>query len=465
MERAISYEEARYLDRVSRDRFSIPSLSLMESAAREFYICVKDELEKAQDVCFVAGGGNNGADALAVARMAFCDGMRNITIFQAPGRETEEHRVQKEICERLGMKFTDEVGTSLVIDGLIGVGFSGELSDEKKAIIERMNMAGKVISIDCPSGIKEGRESFCTEADMTVTFGYVKSALLLSPKSGEIRVVNPSFPLDSIPLSSDVYRLFPADLNLASIPSDSYKNRKGHVAIFGGSRAYTGAVRLAERAAFKAGAGLVTVFTSDDSYSVVAGENLSPIVRRFSDFSSADGYSSLLIGPGLTDLSADEIISVINSFSGKTRVVDAGAINALGQKADELTDGENIIITPHPGEFRSLMRTLGLDETDLISDVKRVRDRLKGGTVIYKSSFTLICTLKGCFILREPNPALGVAGSGDVLAGITAALSDPIAGVLLHSAAGEELYRNKGFFTSEELCEATGRIRACRSTF
>ena len=463
MERAISYVEAKQLDMDSRKLFMIPSLSLMESAAREFYKTIKDELESASSVCFVAGGGNNGADALAAARMAYCDGIRNISLYCAPGRESEEHKVQKAICEKLGMKFTDTISGDLVIDGLIGIGFSGELSEDKRAIIEEINKAGKIISIDCPSGLKEGIESYCVRADKTVTFGYVKTALLLSPASGNIITANPSFPLDEITLSSDIWRIGFEDLSLASVPDESFKNRKGHVAVFGGSRAYTGAVRLASRAAFKAGAGLVTVFTSDESYEVVAKENLSPIVRHFSDFTSADGYSSLLIGPGLTDLSSEEIISVVNAFEGKTRVVDAGAIRALGEMADRLIDGSNVIITPHPGEFRTLMKTLGLESEDLISDVKRVRERLKGATVVYKSSFTLIGSDNGIFILREPNPALGVAGSGDVLAGIIAALNDSVSGVLLHSLAGRRLYEENGFFTSEELCEQTGRVRACRS--
>ncbi|MGN0906534.1 MAG: bifunctional ADP-dependent NAD(P)H-hydrate dehydratase/NAD(P)H-hydrate epimerase, partial [Bullifex sp.] len=443
--------------------YSIPSLVLMESAAREFYGCIRNELKKASSVCFVAGGGNNGADALAAARMAYCDGMRNITLFLAPGRETEEHKVQKNICEKLGMPFTDEIKGDLIIDGLIGVGFSGELSEEKKTIIEKINGSGRVISIDCPSGLKEGVDSLCVSADVTVTFGYVKTALLLSSASGVITVVNPSFPLDSVNLSSDVFQITHEDLCLDKIPDSSFKNRKGHVAVFGGSREYTGAVRLAERAAFKAGAGLVTVFTSDESYPVVALENLSPIVRHFSDFRSSDGYSSLLIGPGLTDLNPDEIISVINAFRGKTAVVDAGAIKALGEMADKLSDGSDLIITPHAGEFRNLLKTLGIVPSDLISDIRKVRERLKGATVVYKSSFTVIASSEGVFILKHPNPALGVAGSGDVLAGIIAACRNPLNGVLLHSIAGRRLYDEKGFFTSEELCEETGRVRACRS--
>ena len=142
-------------------------------------------------------------------------------------------------------------------------------------------------------------------------------------------------------------------------------------------------------------------------------------------------------------------------------VVDAGAINMLGERAEEIIDGKNIIITPHVGEFRALMKTLKIESTDELRDIKAVSKALKGATVIKKSSNTIIFKDDNYYILAYPNPALGVAGSGDVLAGITAVIKDPIQGVLLHSLAGKNAYNDVGFFTSEELILEVGK---CRST-
>ena len=464
MKKLISYKSAKEIDNLSQDAYLIPSLSLMESAAREFYSLIKEDIKKSNSVLFVAGSGNNGADALAVARMAFCDGFENIKIFFVQGHQSKENLTQLNICKALNIPFVNTIVADLVIDGLIGVGFAGVLSEDKKQIVDEISKCGNVISIDCPSGLREDGNSYCVKAKKTITFGYEKIAFYVGNNINSVGTViatNPSFPLFKINIEENYYLLDYQDIYLPPIDSRMYKNKKGHVAIVGGSSAYTGAIRLSERSAFKAGAGLVSVFTSDDAYSVVASENLSPIVKRFSDLNSSEIYDSLLIGPGLVDLTSEEVINIINLFSGKCVVVDAGAINMLGERAEEIEDGKNIIITPHVGEFRALMKTLKIESTDELRDIKAVSKALKGATVIKKSSNTIIFKDDNYYILAYPNPALGVAGSGDVLAGITAVIKDPIQGVLLHSLAGKNAYNDVGFFTSEELILEVGK---CRST-
>lgn len=462
MNNLITYKSAKELDILSQEKYLIPSLSLMESAARCFYSAIKDKLINSKLTIFVAGSGNNGADSLAVARMAYCDGIKNINIYFVPGHQSKENKVQYDICKALEIPFTDNLDSELIVDGLIGVGFSGELSQEKRNIVDGINKANYIISIDCPSGLKEDGQSYCVKANETITFGYEKVAFYIGSNInyvGKITTLNPSFPLNNISLSDNYRRISYSDINLRKINDREYKNKKGHVAIVGGSKEYSGAVRLSERAAFKCGAGLVTVFTSPEIYEVVAKENLSPIVKRFEDLQSSNSYDSLLIGPGLTDLSGEEVIKLISLFNSKCVVVDAGAIKLLGENCNAISDNSNIIITPHLGEFRALLATLNIDSSDTLTSLIAVSKALKGATIVLKSSITIIYQKGMFYFLNEPNPALGVAGSGDVLAGLIACLKDPIQGVLLHSLAGRSAHERFGFFTSEELIDEVGRIR------
>lgn len=462
MERLITYKSAKEIDRLSQDKYLIPSISLMESAARSFYLAIKDKLKSSKLIVFVSGSGNNGADALAVARMAFCDGIKNIKIYFVDGHQSKENKIQYDICKALDIPFTTQIDGDLIIDGLIGVGFSGELSLNKKKIVDEINKAEYIISLDCPSGVKEDGQSYSVKANETITFGFEKVAFYTSNNinfAGKVSVVNPSFPLDKLSLSDPYFKINFDDLSIKPIDERMYKNKKGHVAIVGGSKEYSGAIRLAERAAFKAGAGLVTVFTSSDAYEIVAKENLSPIVRKFDDLKTSNIYDCLLIGPGLTDLSGKEVLDFINLFYNKMCIVDAGAIKLLGENRDRIINGQNIVITPHLGEFKSLLNILNIESSNTLSDIISVSKELKDATIVLKSSITIIYQNKNFYFLNHPNPALGVAGSGDVLAGIITALRDPIQGVLLHSLAGYNAHKNLGFFTSEELIDEVGRIR------
>ena len=206
MNNLITYKSAKELDILSQEKYLIPSLSLMESAARCFYSAIKDKLINSKLTIFVAGSGNNGADSLAVARMAYCDGIKNINIYFVPGHQSKENKVQYDICKALEIPFTDNLESELIIDGLIGVGFSGELSQEKRNIVDGINKANYIISIDCPSGLKEDGNSYCVKANETITFGYEKVAFYIGSNInyvGKITTLNPSFPLTSISLSDN----------------------------------------------------------------------------------------------------------------------------------------------------------------------------------------------------------------------------------------------------------------------
>ena len=119
MKKLISYKSAKELDKLSQNEYLIPSLSLMESAAREFYSLIKEDIKKSNSVLFVAGSGNNGADALAVARMAYCDGFENIEIYFVDGHQSEENLTQLNICKALNIPFVNTIAADLIIDGLI----------------------------------------------------------------------------------------------------------------------------------------------------------------------------------------------------------------------------------------------------------------------------------------------------------------------------------------------------------
>ena len=157
-----------------------------------------------------------------------------------------------------------------IIDGIAGTGLKGPLRPEASGLVSLVNQSGaRVFSIDIPSGLDDSVaiDAPSITATLTVTMGALKSAMF-HPKThgrcGKIVVVNPSFPPSMIEGLPTVAQVDDQALSLASLKADDYKNSRGHVAIFGGSSAYSGALRLAGRAAFASRAGLVTLCCDEE---------------------------------------------------------------------------------------------------------------------------------------------------------------------------------------------------------
>ena len=468
--------QSKMIDETAQSVFSIPGITLMEDAAFSAYSIIRQKMNDAQKTLFIAGGGNNGADALAIARLAFLDGFRNISVLLADsGKETDLRKIQREACGKIGIPFSDNPekaleDSDLVIDGLFGIGLKGDPRFPADRLIDIVNRSGKpVISLDVPSGMGDG-VSFgkCIKAMETVCMAVPKSAIYLPQNrdsAGKIHISFPFFPDEAKPIS-EIMLLGESDLSVPRLKGSDYKKTRGSIAIIGGSGRFTGAVALAAKAAFHAGAGLVTIFTEEKLIAPISKAIPSAMVTSYESISDLDSFDAVLCGPGMGNTHDDALKKVIGQ--AKAIVIDADGIRAfarLGLKAES-----RCIMTPHLGEYSALVSVFCPESrTDnpqaWISTLRSVSEKTGSAVVVKANTVWIAGEGKNLCVVDGQNPSLGVAGSGDVLSGIITALvacNDANAaqnGTLLHQTAGRLAHEKMGFYSSDDLIGFIGKAR------
>jgi NAD(P)H-hydrate epimerase len=471
------------VDARAQEDANIPALILMESAGLQAWQHLQPRLTGPEGLLlFLVGAGNNGGDALVVSRYAYNEGYTNQKIYLLDGNVSPSSLVQRRIIEGYGIEVIDETGlhealrvAHWIIDGIAGTGLKGALRGTARALVEQVGQrSAHVFSIDIPSGLGDQVpvDAPSIHAALTVTMGARKSAMF-HPKTrsrcGAIVVVNPSFPPSMIDRLPTVAQVDDRRMSLAPLKADDYKNSRGHVAIFGASPPYSGALRLSGRAAFASRAGLVTLACDEDLLSVVASEAPSVMVRPSGSVDPA-AYDVLLAGPGWG--SGRSALLKTLMASKKPMVIDADGITTLAELVTSGGLGEHgpLIITPHLGELKRLASSLDVedDTTPLgfFSAITEVASRLDALLVVKSSLVHIVLPDRTVLVVEGCNPSLGVAGSGDVLSGIIAALwattgDDVVAarcGVQIHQEAGRRAHAAVGYYDSEHLAEYVGRV-------
>ena len=477
MELSVTCKEASTIDKISQEQYKIPPEVLMERAS---LLCLPF-LERlcnenlSQKIVFLCGKGNNGGDGLALARLAYEKGYKNIVIALI-GRNKDLSplcTLQLAIINAMALKVEEDINTinsqlteeTIVVDGLYGTGFKGVLTDENIVLVASANRTKGILSIDIPSGMSQDSpyDALKINSTITVTFGYKKSCFL-SPNNrkncGEIVVVNPGFPKAVLENSHvDVNILEISDFPKTTPSSFTYKNKKGHVAIFGGSPRYSGAPRLCAKGAFNSGCGLVSIVCDRDIFNVVATESPSVIVNALdlwlSEKDKNPQYNAMALGPGWGE-GREDLFKILMTFNCP-KVIDASALDLIAKFGN--TSENKVIITPHTGEFIRMGFSLGSSFEDFINGPKGLKAAAKqlNAIVVLKSSVTFITDGQMVYAFEGLNGYIGVAGSGDVLCGIIASflaqgmgvLEAAIKGVILHQKAGSSF--GQRYFDAEEL--------------
>jgi len=258
-------------------------------------------------------------------------------------------------------------------------------------------------------------------------------------------------------------------VRLPDLPPEAHKGRRGHLAVFAGAEGTTGAAWLAATAAARARTGLVTLFVDRALYGPCLPGFRSVMLRPLPEHEGASPelgrFGALLVGPGWgTDPGRLGLLQQLLR-QGLPGVLDADALGLLGARRPGRAArlGGRWVLTPHPGE---MARLLGTEASSLLADPLPpllAASRDLGAVIALKGHCTLIASPQGRYaVLDGMNPALGTAGSGDVLAGIVAGLiagglsawDAARQGVALHAAIGERLFRERGFFLAEDMVEA-----------
>ena len=411
----------------------------------------------------LCGGGNNGGDALAVA--ALLGGEVIIYALKAPGElKGAAGCAAKDLPGNIKIVVTEKLPDDvfqpgdLIVDGLLGIGFSGgKLRESVAGYIRAVNQSRcRVVALDVPSGLDCDTGEICDDcirADLTVTFGAVKKGMLLGKGPavcGVVRAVDIGLPVpqeDFYAVTFDEARkLFPR------FSADVHKNSRGSLMIAAGSCEYSGAAALTAVSALRCGAGIVRLAT------VGARKNVpySVIVRDFEDRSGVmpaeiwqectdwlKASSALAAGPGWGS-AAPELLAGALDFPGPV-VLDADALNILSHYTELWKKREDVVMTPHPGEAKRLAEAFGVAILPRPEFAAALAEKL-GAVILLKGKFTVVASPDGrCAVVLAGSPALATAGSGDVLTGIIGALlamgmpvfDAAVLGASLHGRAGE----------------------------
>lgn len=475
--------QIKELDAYTIEHEPIKSVDLMERAAGAIadYIC--GTLSGATPVVVFAGAGNNGGDALAVARMLAERGFRvSAYLFNIADKLSDDCRVNRdrllacgktENFHEVSKEFDPPVlgSDATVIDGLFGSGLNRPLTGGFASLVKYINASPcKVISIDIPSGLmtEDNTNSISANiirADCTLTLQQPKLAFLFAENRqyiGELVTLDIHLSEEGEASIDARYTITEAeDVRARMLPRDPFANKgmMGNALIVAGSYGMAGAAILAARACLRAGTGKVTVHTPKMNNIIMqtavpeAVMHLDQNNIAFSESVDTEGFDAMGIGPGLGtgENTGTALITQLRRATCPT-VVDADAINILARRKAWLQQlPKGVILTPHPKEFDRLEGPCA-NTYERITKGCALAERLEG-YVIIKDKYSALCKPDGSVTFNPTgNAGMATAGSGDVLTGIITALlargygreGACITGMYLHGLAGDCAAKEKG---------------------
>ncbi len=427
-------------------------------------------------VLVVCGPGNNGGDGFVAAAALARRGYAVEVATFAPVERLHGDAAAAAaawpgaVFSAAEAKFAE---TDLVVDALFGAGLSRPLDGAARALVERVNAAGRpVLAVDLPSGLSGDTGlalGAAIQATETVTFFRLKPGHLLMPG----REFCGPITLADIGISPQVLEAIAPKLrhNRPGLWSDHFpipqaaghKYSRGHLLVVSGPMPTLGAARLSAHGGLRAGAGLVTVASPDDALAAHAAHLTAVMLNAFGDPAALAGIladprkNAVVIGPGLghhaeTPALVDAVLAPSDSLRGV--VLDADALTLFAGRPGDLASliaarPGPVVVTPHDGEFARLFD--GLDDVlHAPSKVERAiaGARRLGAILLLKGPDTVVAAPDGrAAISGEDAPWLATAGSGDVLSGLVGGLlaqSMPAfeaacAAVWLHAAAARHV--------------------------
>ena len=465
------------LDSYTIEHEPIQSIDLMERAAKVMAHVITERWNSQTPVAVFAGPGNNGGDALAVARLlGKADYTVDVYLFNIHNKLSDDCEINKKRLLEANClhQFTEVTvnfdlpeltARTLVVDGLFGSGLNKPLAGGFASLVKYINQSpSKVVSLDIPSGLmtEDNTNNIWTnivQADLTLTLQQRKLAMMLAdcqPFLGEVRVLDINLSAEGIEKIASNYSIMEEkEAREMMLPRDAFvhKGNMGHALLIAGTYGMAGAGILAARACLRSGIGKLTVHIPKRNYDIMQISVPEAILQLdkeetiFSQPSETSIYEAIGIGPGigLSETTANAVIAQIRS--NKTpMVIDADALNVLASHRAWMQQlPEGLILTPHPKELDRLVGNASNDDFERLTRAVNLAQQLRA-YVILKGHYTAICMPNGhvCFN-STGNAGMATAGSGDVLTGIITGLlargysreEASILGVYLHGLAGD----------------------------
>ena len=493
-------DDSRELDRLASE-VGIDPLILMENASLATFRVLRQnyDLENTK-VLIVAGVGNNGGDALGLARKLYVEGYGvKVAVVGDPDHYRYPAKVNYNIIKSLNIDISHIIGSQdipkfselvewcdVVVDGLLGVGLNREVKGVFSEVISLINSSGKdVISIDIPSGVggKDGRiYGVAVKAKATVVMGVLKIGNIVYPGAefnGKLYISRLSYPANML-RGINIRQYINIPISLPKRREDTHKGDYGKLLTIGGAVNYYGAPLFSTYSFLKAGGGYARLASLNDVIRVVAqkapeivfhplkensegaisSENLNDIIEII----TRHRVDILIVGPGLSrsEDSLELVRSILKSVN-KPVILDGDGLYAIKGNLDLVSRRSSpTVLTPHKAEFSKVF-DIDIDyiEENKI-EVARETSQKTNSIIVFKGAHSLICYPNGdVFINLSGNPGMATAGSGDVLNGTIAAahglglrIWDAVkAGVFIHGLAGDLAAQDLGIdgFTSWDL--------------
>jgi hydroxyethylthiazole kinase-like uncharacterized protein yjeF len=499
----VSAAEMREIDRITSEKFGIPSLTLMENAGSAVANCVFSQYSPKR-VCVICGKGNNGGDGFVAARRLRERGLEVRVILLADPSELRGDAAEmfaqlsvKPLMVRSGSEWeSEEVRAAwdcdVLVDAVLGTGFRPPVHGLYADAIQKLNASSaSVVAVDIPSGtdadVMGEQTGAVARADAIVTFTAPRPAHVFGRLTGGPTVIAPiGPPEEAIASELGLDLITPRDIAPAISPRrrDSNKGNFGHVLVVGGSVGKAGAAAMAGISALRAGAGLATVATAKSALPTVAGfhpelmtepleeTDTGTISMRALEYLRVDtlveGKTVLAIGPGISrQAETSEFVRTIVGKYKTSMVVDADGLNAFEGRAQELNGNDKpVVITPHPGEMARLISgSIAEVQRDRVN-VARKFAREYRVIVVLKGHRSLIADPEGnVWVNATGNPGMSTGGTGDILTGMVAGfiaqrkehvLEAVCAAVYLHGLAGDVAVEQMG----EQCLVATDLLKA-----
>ena len=471
--------------------------------------------EEQLQIVGLVGPGNNGGDTL-VAMTALANEGWQARAYLVKRKKDE---LVRQFLEAGGAVLTGEAAfeglaealasADVLLDGVLGTGIQLPLKKDVAEVLAQVNdimdglqVTPLVVAVDCPSGVNSDTGEVAEEtipADVTSTMAAVKRGLLKLPAFeyvGELQVVDIGLPAELKSLNDVQTEVADEELVASLLPErplDSHKGTYGTALIVAGSVNYTGAAVLAAEAAYRSGAGLVTLAVPSSLHSTLARQlpeatwmllphEMGVIAEGAADplMKKMERATALLIGPGLgteetTRLFLESVIAgKIAQKKSTTRigflhdegkaseekngtlpplVIDADGLNLLAKIKDwPTTLPSQVILTPHPGEMSTLT---GLSKELIQEDRQGIASQYAkawGHIVVLKGAFTVVAAPDGhTTIIPVASPALARAGSGDVLAGLIVGLRAQGLDAYEAAVAGAWIHAQAGLYAADDL--------------
>jgi len=450
MENILNVSQMKALDQETIVVKHLPSLVLIENAANKVVEFIESNFHKKMKIGIFAGIGNNGADAIAIARiLATKDYLVDLYILSNVKRSKEceeELLIAENFQVPIFYSLTDRT-YDLLIDGIFGIGLNRMISGVFLEYITFINQSGGVvISLDIPSGINGNNGAImgaAVKANYTITFGYKKTGLLLleGPNySGEIICKNIGL-FKSKFIDESAYIQSYEKSELPVLPKRKLTGNKGtfgKVLIFAGSKEYGGAVSLVSLATYRTGSGMVHIITHSENKQMLLEKNPEALISCYDDKNFPENFHLILswadvivAGPGIgLNKTAKEVFNQMLSFIDNHRkvpfIIDADALTFLldNNNLNKIKQFEHVICTPHVKEFSKLIN----------SSVQKVKENIIEYVSDFSKKWGVITVCKDAktfvfegssgksYLNQSGNNGMATAGSGDVLAGILASL-------------------------------------------